>query len=126
MKYLWYIWSVFVAILTIYIVYSLLDLFYDDFEILTTSILILIYVSINSLGISIGKILESMTLWLSGEFKKVRALLNSDYYDEEIEDEKIDQIKQTTKDNNFNFYVKIVTNLIIYVMVVIKIFNIIQ
>ena len=87
-----YVWTVIVNLITIGVVLAIYDNVYESFEIIVTSILILVYLSIQSFSMVYGQTITATAFGLDTEFKRIRKLLK----DEPNKDEK-EEIQEAKK-----------------------------
>lgn len=80
------VWDIIVNLITIGVISGIYSSIYGDFETIVVSLLILIYLSLQSFSMLQGKTIAENAFALDGEFKRIRGLLNADPTDEEIEE----------------------------------------
>jgi len=100
LKWLSYIWTVIVNLITVGVVFAIYGSLYDSFEIIVVSLLIVIYLSFQSFSMIYSKITAETAFALDGEFKRIRKLLKNEpteYENEEILDAKKKVEKSTIK-----------------------------
>jgi hypothetical protein len=87
-KWFGYGWTVIVNLITLGVVVAIYSNIYDSFEIITVSLLILIYLSIQSITMIYGKTTIETVFAYDSEFKRIRKLLREqpdEYEEEEIQ-----------------------------------------
>jgi hypothetical protein len=87
-NWLGYVWTIIVNLITIGIVFAIYSQVSGNLEIILFSILILIYLSIQSFMISYGNTTGSFLLYVNEEFGRIRKLLKNEPSKEEIEEVK--------------------------------------
>lgn len=80
------VWTVIVNLITVVVVFAIYGSIYGDFETTVVSLLILIYLSIQSFSMLQGKTIAENACAFDSEFKRIRELLNANPTDEEAEE----------------------------------------
>lgn len=122
-----YIWTVIVNIITVFVVVSIYDSLYDDFEIIVVSLLILIYLSIQTFIMTYGNILIKNAFSLNSEFNRIRKLIqnNEDYeYEENLEKEDIEEAHKKTNKAEIKMYINAGFAFIIYLIALYNLFGV--
>jgi len=123
MKYLSYTWTIITNIIVLIIINAIYESTYNQSEIITYSLLILIYITITSY-FSMHFYLKTEEFFsLNNEFRKIRNLI--EYNDEEnIEEKEIIEEKQKEwSKNKTKYWINNVFNFIIFIIVVIKLID---
>ena len=120
-RWLSYGWTIIINLVTIGVVLAIYDNLYDDFEIIAVSLLILIYLSLQTYIITFGKATASTVFALDGEFKRLRKLLNDE--SDEYEEEEIRKAKKKLDVAEIKMYINGVFLFIIYLIALFNLFG---
>ena len=120
-KWLSYLWTVLVNLITLGVVVAIYDAILSSFEIIVVSLLILIYLSVQSFTMSYGKITVETAFGLDEEFKRIRKLLKNEPTRDEI-----DGLKETKKKvgkEMVKTYINAAFIVIIYLITLVNLFG---
>ncbi len=114
-----YIWTVIVNLITIGVVIAIYSNIYDSFEVIVVSLLILIYLSIQTFATTSGNTSISTAFYNHEQFSRIRKLLkNSEVVseDEEYENEEFLEAKKKFDKAKTKMYINIGFAFIIYII----------
>ncbi len=120
-KWFGYAWTVIANLITLGVVAAIYSSVYDSFEIITVSLLILIYLSIQSLTMIYGKTTVETAFAYDSEFKRIRKLLKEDV--DEYEDEEIKDAKKKVGKSMVKMYINAGFIFIIYLIALFNLFG---
>lgn len=115
-KYFGYAWTVIVNLITVVIVFAIYGNVYASVDTIVVSLLILIYLSIQSFSMIYGKTTIETAFALDLEFKRIRRLLK--YESNEEETEEIQEVKNKVNKAMVKMYIKASFILIIYIITI--------
>jgi hypothetical protein len=125
-KYWNYIWTFIINLIVLIVCASIYSNIYDDFEIITTSILILIYLSINNFAMIWGVITTETFLTNHNEFSNLRKLITvniSDTHKEPDDQDELGRIKAKLHKTKVKMYINSVFAFIIYIIAIVNLFG---
>lgn len=114
-----YIWIVLINIFTIIVVLNIYDSIKTPFEKIVISLLILIYVFLQTFSMTQGKANAEKIFFMYDEFRKIRTLLKEDQ--DEYEQEEINYAKDKVKKMTVKIYINAVFLTIIYFIAILNI-----
>ncbi len=120
-KYLGYVWAVIINLITLGVVIAIYSSLYDSFEIISISILILIYLSIQTFAMTYGNATIENVFLMHAEFERLRKLLRKNdemEEDEEFEKEEIKEARKKTNKAKVKMYINAGFAFIIYVIAI--------
>jgi len=120
-KWLGYIWTVIVNLITIGVVFAIYDNVYDSFEIIVVSLLILIYLGFQSFSMIYNKTMIETAFVLDGEFKRIRRLLKNE--PNEYKTKKIQEAKKKADKAMVKMYINSIFLFIIYLITLFYLFG---
>jgi len=120
-KWAGYTWTVIVNLITIGVVLAIYGSIYTDFEIIVVSLLILIYLSVQSLSMISGKMTIETTFALDTEFKQIRRLLKDEPNEYEVEENQ--EAKKKVDKAMMKMYINAGFLFIIYLIALFHIFG---
>lgn len=120
-KWLGYIWTVIVNLITIGVVIAIYDNVYGNFETIVVSLLILIYLGFQSFSMIYGKTTAETAFALDGEFKRIRRLLKDE--PDEYEAEEIQEAKKKVDKAMVKMYINAAFLFIIYLIALFSLFG---
>lgn len=123
-KHLSYIWTIIINLITLWVIFAIYDKMYEDFEKITASILILIYLSFQSFSMVYGKTTVENILALNTEFSRIRELLKSKPSKNEIEELK--KANRKISKEMIKMYINAIFSFIIYIIALKNLFNALQ
>ena len=124
-KYLSYIWTVIDNLITIGVVLGIYSNPYQSFEIIVVSLLILIYLSIQTFAMTYGNATIDTAFSMNFEFQRIRKLVQKNEIDkdeEENEKEKIQEARKKVDNSKVKMYINACFASIIYIIVLFHIF----
>ncbi|PIZ76620.1 hypothetical protein COY05_00570 [Candidatus Peregrinibacteria bacterium CG_4_10_14_0_2_um_filter_38_24] len=116
-----YIWTVIVNLITIGVVVAIYDKIYESFEIIIVSILVLIYLSVQSLLMTYGSTTITLGFALDTEFKNIKKLLGKDLTKSDIE--KTQEAKKEADKSMVKMYINATFLFIIYLIALYYLFG---
>ncbi len=123
-KWFGYVWTVIVNLITIGVVLGIYSNLYDDFEIIVVSLLILIYLSIQTFAMSSGSIAVGTAFSNYDEFARIRKLIQKNVgEDEDSEKEEYDEAKKKLSKAKIKMYINASFAFIIYVIALLNLFD---
>ncbi len=118
-----YILVVLGNLITLGVTLAIYTRLYDDFEIIVVSLLILIYLTIQTFTMAHGIVTVESILTTHTEFNKIRKLLKKDengINDEEFEREEIKEVTQKISKAKIKMYINGVFIFIIYIIAIVN------
>ena len=125
-KYLGYAWTVIVNFITIGVVLGIYSNLYQSFEVIVVSLLILIYLSIQTFAMTYGNATIDTAFSMNFEFQRIRKLVQKNQIDEdedENEREEIQEARKKVDKAKIKMYINAGFAFIIYIIALWNIFN---
>jgi len=116
-----YIWTFIVNIIAVVIVLSIYGAVYKKFEIIVVSILILIYLSLQSFIMFYGRTITENIFFLDTEFKRIRKLLKDE--PNKYEKEEIQEAKKKVDKASIKMYINAAFLFVIYLIALFNLFS---
>lgn len=116
-----YAWTIVVNLITIGVVLAIYDQVYENFETIAVSILILIYLSIQSFSMTYGHTITTAAFGLDTEFKRIRKLLKDE--PNKIEKEGIEKAQKKVNEATIKMFINASFLLIIYLIALFQLFG---
>lgn len=132
MKILRYVWLIGINLLQLAIILWIYRYIYSWFETIAISLLILIYISIDSYIITNWYLESTKLIWFIEEFIALRIILKDpkllqDYDNEkDIYDDKLEEPKKVLNNISPRFYVGAIFNFIFYIICIVNILKVIM
>ena len=114
-----YLWNIFINIFIIFVILNIYSNITTPFEKIVVSLLILIYISLQTFSMVQGKINAEKIFFLYDQFKNIRNLLKEEI--EEDEEQEIKQAKDKIKKVTVKIYINAFFLTIIYFIAIINI-----
>lgn len=124
-KYLGYAWTVIVNLITIGVVLGIYSNLYQSFEVIVVSLLILIYLSIQTFAMTYGNATIDAAFSMNFEFQRLRKLVQKNQIDEdeESEREEIQEARKKVDKAKIKMYINAGFAFIIYIIALFHIFG---
>ncbi len=123
-KWAGYAWTVIVNLITIGVVLGIYSNLYQSFEIIVVSILILIYLSIQTFAMTYGNATVDTAFAMNFEFQRMRKLLQKNQTEEdEDEKEEIQEVRKKVDKAKVKMYINAGFAFVIYIIALGNIFN---
>lgn len=123
-KWAGYAWTVIVNLITIGVVLGIYSNLYQSFEIIVVSLLILIYLSIQTFAMTYGNATIDTMFRMNFEFQRMRKLLQKNQTEEdEDEKEEVKEARKMVDKAKVKMYINAGFAFIIYVIALWNIFN---
>lgn len=125
-KHLGYIWAVIVNLITIGVVLGIYSNLYQSFEVIVVSLLILIYLSIQTFAMTYGNATIETAFSMNFEFQRIRKLVQKNQIDEDEEEDEKEEIQEARKKVDkakIKMYINAGFAFIIYIIALWNIFN---
>ena len=113
-KWFGYTWTVIVNLVTLGVAIAIYSNIYDSFEIITVSLLLLIYLGVQSFSMVYGKTTVETAFAYDAEFKRLRKLLKDE--PDEYEEEETQLAKKKVSKAMVKMYINAGFLLIIYLI----------
>ncbi|MCX6792910.1 MAG: hypothetical protein NTY12_02700 [Candidatus Falkowbacteria bacterium] len=123
-RWLGYTWTIIINLITIGVVLAIYDKVYANFEIIVVSILILIYLSLQSFSMIYGRTIWQTALGLDVEFKRIRKLLKNEPNKDEKDE--MQEAKKTVNEAMIKMYINAAFLFIIYLITLLHLFGALQ
>jgi len=122
MKFIPYIWTVVVNLITLFVVFSIFSSVYGSFETIVISMLVLIYVGLVTSTGAAGQTKMQEILLVHEEFKRLRKILKEEQTEDEVEFEKedVESAKKQMKKVQIKFYINAGFNTIIFITAILN------
>lgn len=116
-----YAWTFIANLITVGVILAIYDNVYESFEKIAVSILILIYLSLQSFSMTFGKTITETFFALDTEFKRIRKLLKNEPSKYEMEE--IEKVKKQVRKATIKMYINAGFLFIIYMIAIFHIFG---
>jgi predicted nucleic acid-binding Zn ribbon protein len=126
LKWVGYTWTVIVNLVTLGVVVGIYNSIYNSFEIITVSILIIIYLSIQTFAMTYGNATIESLFSTHAEFERIRKILNKNNEnedDEELEKEELKEAREKVNKAKIKMYINSAFIFILYIIAVWHIFG---
>jgi len=125
-KYLSYAWTVIVNLITIGVVLGIYSNLYQSFEVIVVSLLILIYLSIQTFAMTYGNATIDTAFSMNFEFQRIRKSVQKNQIDEDEEENEREEIQEARKKVDkakIKMYINAGFAFIIYIIALFNIFG---
>lgn len=126
MNWISYSWTALINLITLGVVIGIFSSLYESFEIIVVSLLVLIYLSLQTFAMSFGQIQINNTFLFAQQFRRVRQLIQKDNlnsYEEDAEKEETKEAKDKADKLTIKMYINAGFAFIFYIIALWNLFG---